>query len=306
MGLNLPVFHTTCFLFVFLASSSAVAQEQCPATGVAVQILGSGGPLAGTGRASSSYVLWVDGRSRVMVDAGGGSFLRVGESGVQLADLHLLALSHFHPDHVTGLPGILWLSQRLRQEPLRIAGPSGNAAYPPLNQFLSRLFHPEDGAFQTLSGTLGGPGRGARLNPVMIDVDMVGPTVILQEAGLTVRALPVPHANVPSLADRVEAQGVSVVFSGDQTGRDPAFVSFSSGASALVMHLAVSPTASGSALDFHATPESVGRVAANAEVEQLILSHLFVGDLEEGVAEVRTRYDGVVRVGEDLACYPVG
>ncbi len=306
MGLNRPVFHTTCFLFVFLASSSAVAQEQCPATGVAVQILGSGGPLAGTGRASSSYVLWVDGRSRVMVDAGGGSFLRVGESGVQLADLDLLALSHFHPDHVTGLPGILWLSQNLRQEPLRIAGPSGNAAYPPLNQFLSRLFDPEDGAFQTLSGTLGGPGRGARLDPVMVDVALAGSTVILQEAGLTVRALPVPHADVPSLAYRVEAQGVSVVFSGDQTGRDPAFVSFSRGASALVMHMAVSPTASGGALAFHATPESVGEVAANADVEQLILSHLFVGDLEEGVAEVRTRYDGVVRVGEDLACYPLG
>ncbi len=306
MGLNVRVFHTTCFLFFLVASSSAVAQEQCPATGVAVQILGSGGPLAGTGRASSSYAVWVDGRSRVMVDAGGGSFLRVGESGVQLADLDLLALSHFHPDHVTGLPGILWLSQRLRQEPLRIAGPSGNAAYPPLNQFLLRLFDPEDGAFQILSGTLGGPGRGARLDPVMVDVDLAGSTVILQEAGLTVRALPVPHADVPSLAYRVEAQGVSVVFSGDQTGRDPAFVSFSSGASALVMHLAVSPTASGGALDFHATPESVGEVAANADVEQLILSHLFVGDLEEGVAEVRTRYDGVVRVGEDLACYPVG
>ncbi len=306
MGLNLRVFHTTCFLFVFFASSCVVDQEQCPATGVAVQVLGSGGPRAGTGRASSSYVVWVDGRSRIMVDAGGGSFLRVGESGAQLADLDLLALSHFHPDHVSGLSAILWLSDGLRQEPLRIAGPSGNEAYPPLNLFLSRLFDPEAGAFQILGGTLGGPGRGVRLDPVMVDVEMAGSTVILQEAGLTVRALPVPHANVPSLAYRVEAQGVSVVFSGDQTGSDPAFVSFSRNASALVMHLAVSPTASGETLDFHATPDVVGQVAADADVEQLILSHLFVGDLEEGVTEVRTRYDGVVRVGEDLACYPVG
>ena len=98
-----------------------------------------------TGRASSSYVLWVDGRSRLMVDAGGGSFLRFGESGAQLADLDLLALSHFHPDHVSDLPAILW-GDRLRQEPLRIAGPSGNEAVPALNLFLSRLFDPEDGA----------------------------------------------------------------------------------------------------------------------------------------------------------------
>ena len=298
------VLHETLFLFA-LASSGVVAQTQCPSTGVAVQVLGSGGPLARTGRASSSYVLWVDGRSRLMVDAGGGSFLRFGESDAQLADLDLLALSHFHPDHVSDLPAILW-GDRLRQEPLRIAGPSGNEAVPALNLFLSRLFDPEDGAFQILSGTLGGPGSGALFDPVMVDVDRAGPMVILQEAGLTVRALPVPHANIPSLAYRAETQGVSVVFSGDQTGRDPAFVSFSRGASALVMHLAVSPTASGGRLDFHATPGVVGQIAADADVEQLILSHLFVGDLEEGVAEVRTRYPGVVRVGEDLACYPVG
>ena len=307
MGLKACVrlLHTTFFLSA-LASSGVAAQIQCPSTGVAVQILGSGGPLAGTGRASSSYVVWVDGRSRVMVDAGGGSFLRVGESGTQLADLDLLALSHFHPDHVSDLPATLWLSDRLRQEPLRIAGPSGNEAVPPLDLFLSRLFDRENGAFQLLSGTLGGPGRGVLLDPVMVDVDRGGPVRILQKAGVTVRALPVPHANIPSLAYRVEAQGVSVVFSGDQTGRDPAFVSFSRGASALVMHMAVSPTASGGTLDFHATPGVVGQIAADAGVEQLILSHLFVGDLEEGVAEVRTRYPGVVRVGEDLACYPVG
>ena len=298
------VLHETLFLFA-LASSGVVAQTQCPSTGVAVQVLGSGGPLARTGRASSSYVVWVDGRSRFMVDAGGGSFLRFGESGAQLADLDLLALSHFHPDHVSDLPAILW-GDRLRQEPLRIAGPSGNEAVPALNLFLSRLFDPEDGAFQILSGTLGGPGRGAPFDPVMVDVDRAGPMVILQEAGLTVLALPVPHANIPSLAYRVETQGVSVVFSGDQTGRDPAFVSFSRGASALVMHLAVSPAASGATLNVHATPEVVGQVAADADVEQLILSHLFVGDVAGGVAEVRARYDGFVRIADDLRCYPVG
>ena len=142
------------------ASSGVVAQSRCPSTGVAVQILGSGGPRAGTGRASASYLVWVDGRSRVMVDVGGGSFVRFGDSGAQLADLDLLAISHLHPDHLTDLPGLLWLSEGARQAPLRVAGPSGNDAFPPFPVFLSQLFDPERGAFQILSGTLGGSGRG--------------------------------------------------------------------------------------------------------------------------------------------------
>ena len=67
-----------------LSPQGIAGQVQCPSDGVAVQILGSGGPRAGTGRASASYLVWVDGRARVMVDAGGGSFVRFGESGARL------------------------------------------------------------------------------------------------------------------------------------------------------------------------------------------------------------------------------
>ena len=294
---------------VALAASGVAAQSQCPSTGVAIQILGSGGPRAGTGRASASYLVWVDGRSRVMVDAGGGSFVRFGEAGAQLADLDLLAISHFHPDHVTDLPGLLWLSDAVRQAPLRVAGPSGNDAFPPLPFFLSQLFDPEQGAFQILSGTLGGPGRGVLLDPVTVEVGRSGPRLILQERGLTVHALPVPHGNVPALAYRVEAQGTTIVFSSDQNGRDPRFVDFSREATALVMHLAVPPNRSGPVSNLHAPPATVGQVASDASVQQLILSHLFVhdrpADLDGSLAEIKSRYDGVVRVGEDLTCYPL-
>ena len=290
-----------------LTSSGVGAQSQCPSTGVAVQILGSGGPRAGTGRASASYLVWVDGRARVMVDVGGGSFVRFGESGAELADLDLLAISHLHPDHVTDLPGLLWLSDAARQAPLAIAGPSGSDGFPSLPFFLSQLFDPVRGAFQILSGTLGGPGRGVLLEPTTVDVARSGPMPILQERWVTVHALPVPHGNVPALAYRVAAQGTTVVFSSDQNGGDPRFVDFSRDATALVMHMAVAPT-TGPASDLHASPGTVGQVAADASVQQLILSHLFVHDgpedLEGALGEIGTRYTGAVRVGEDLACYP--
>jgi len=45
------------------------------AQSISLQILGSGGPEFSQ-RASSSYIIWVDGKVKVLVDAGGGAFLR--------------------------------------------------------------------------------------------------------------------------------------------------------------------------------------------------------------------------------------
>lgn len=287
-----------------------LAQEQCPSTGVAVQVLGSGGPRAGSNRASSSYLVWVDGRARVMVDAGGGSFVRFGESGARLSDLSLLAISHVHPDHTSGLPGLLWLSDMARSQALPLVGPSGAGDFPEITSFLGRLFDPDRGAFPALSGTVGGSGRGVLVEPRTIDVGSETPTVVLEQPDLAVDALPVPHGDVPALAYRVETGGVSVVFSSDQNGSDDRFVEFSRGATALVMHLAVPPSASDFALQLHATPERVGQIAAAAAPDHLVLSHLFgprgAAQLEDAVDEVRSAYDGVVHVSDDLACYSLG
>jgi hypothetical protein len=64
--------------FVVLAiSPQAFAACSGP---IAVQVLGSGGPDSNDARASSGYLLWLDGEARLLVDAGGGVFLRFGEA----------------------------------------------------------------------------------------------------------------------------------------------------------------------------------------------------------------------------------
>ena len=110
---------------VLVSANRASAQSACSSEPLAVQVLGSGGPNAGGARASTGYLVWRGGRAVVMVDAGGGTFLRFGEAGARLHDLSLLAISHLHPDHVSDLPALLWLSELARQQPLKIAGPTG-------------------------------------------------------------------------------------------------------------------------------------------------------------------------------------
>jgi hypothetical protein len=61
IGLTLPAFPF-----------GAWAQSCAPGPATA-QILGSGGPVASRERASSSYLLWVGGLARMLIDAGGGA-----------------------------------------------------------------------------------------------------------------------------------------------------------------------------------------------------------------------------------------
>ena len=65
------------------------------------------GPIADDARASTGYIVWIDGRSRVLVDTGGGTFLRFGEAGASFVDLDFVGLSHFHTDHSADFPALL-------------------------------------------------------------------------------------------------------------------------------------------------------------------------------------------------------
>jgi ribonuclease BN (tRNA processing enzyme) len=295
---------------VFAIPSGASAQS-CAAGPLTVQILGSGGPFINPERASASYLLWVGGQAKLLVDMGGGAYLRFGQSRAKTSDLALVAISHLHPDHISDLPAFLWLSNQVRTEPLPIvgpsagkgvAGPAGNDVAPDFPTFLSRLFDEKTGAFQVLGGTLGGRGNGVRLNVSVVDVMKAEPSMVFEGQGLKVTALGIPHANMPTLAYRVETSDGSIVFSSDQNGTDPKFVDFARNANVLIMHLAI---AAGATSPLHAAPAVVGRIAQEAGVKRLILSHITQFDLEAAIADVKKSYTGALTVGADLQCTSV-
>jgi ribonuclease BN (tRNA processing enzyme) len=298
-------FAIVSMLVLLLIPSNASAQS-CVGNPVAVQILGSGGPRANPDRASSSYVLWIGAQAKILVDMGGGAFLRFGQAQAKLSDLSLVAISHLHPDHVSDLPALLWLSHQARKDPLPIAGPSGNEVAPSFSTFLSRLFDEKTGAFQVLGPTLGATqgktGGGVRLEVGIVDVMKAEPSIVFDRQGVTVTALGIPHGDIPTLAYRVQTRDVSVVFSSDQTGTNPRFVEFAKGANVLVMHLNI---AAGATSPLHASPGVVGRVAQDAGVGRLIVSHISQFDLDAAIAELKKFYTGPLTIGADLQCTQV-
>ena len=276
-------------LLALLSIPSTALAQSCAANPVAVQILGSGGPRVNRDRASASYLIWIGAQARILVDMGGGAFPRFGQAQAKLSDLSLVAISHLHPDHVSDLPALLWLSHQARKDPLPIAGPSGKDVAPSFPMFLSRLFDEKNGAFQVLGPTLGATqgktGGGVRLDVGVVDVTKAEPSIVFDRQGVTVTALGIPHGNLPTLAYRVQTRDVSVVFSSDQTGTNPRFVEFAKGANVLVMHLNI---AAGATSPLHASPAVVGRVAQDAGVGRLIVSHIGPFDLDAAIAERRS------------------
>lgn len=287
-------------------SPSALAACSGP---VALQILGSGGPIAEGARAGSSALLWVDGRAVVLVDAGSGAFVRYGEAGARFEDHLAIAITHFHADHVADLDAILnsgGFSDRTADLP--IIGPSGSDYFPGITDHLRALFDPERGALRYLSGYLDGSEGKARLVPVeMASSDSAAVVLDDPTARLRITAIRVEHGVVPALGYLVEIRGKTIVFAGDQNAMSQDFVDALAGRrpDILVVHNVI-PEGEGQPRGLHRPPGSIGEMAAAVDPKMLVLSHNMQRALvrqQEGETAIRQHYRGPMAVADDLACF---
>lgn len=285
------------------------AAQSCGASGLAVQVLGSGGPESQDKRASTSYLIWQDGKARIILDAGGGSALRFGESGAQMSQPDVFLFSHFHIDHSSDFPALVfssWFEDRTR--PLLVYGPAGNEFMPSTTEFVHDMFSDPHGAFRYLS-ELVEPGTGGsyQLQPHNV-VAGSAPSLVFRNDTMTLYAVHVIHGGVPALAWRVEMGSKRIVFSGDTNGEGTGLTQLAMNADVLVAHNAVPEGATGVERHLHMPPSVIGTTAANAHVKELVLSHRMLrtlGKEGETEAEIRKRYAGPVLWANDLDCFPV-
>jgi ribonuclease Z len=87
-----------------------------------VIVLGSGTAISEEGHENTQLLIQQHERT-VLVDCGNSPLIRLKKAGIQFNQVTDLILTHFHPDHVGGLPGFLvesWLMGR--KNPLHIYG----------------------------------------------------------------------------------------------------------------------------------------------------------------------------------------
>lgn len=272
-----------------------------PAKKVTLQVLGSGGPELTDKRASASYLVWVDGKARFLIDFGGGASLRFEESGASVEDLDAILLTHLHIDHTSDLPALIkgaFFSERKRNLP--IYGPEGNDVMPATSAFVFRLFESGKGAWEYMGDFL--DGRAAfRLEPNDVP-DSRTPLPLFSENNISVEAVSVHHGPIPAVAYRINVGDKSITFSGDMNGSYHTLETLAKETTILVMHNAVPKGAAGVAAALHMTPETIGKIAAAANPKTLILSHRMMRTLGkelETISEIRKYYKGKIKFADD-------
>ena len=90
-----------------------------------VCLMGCGGSMPKPDRWLSSAILRLDGKS-VVIDCGEGTQLAMKEAGFAFKSVGIILITHFHADHVSGLPGfLLSMGNEGRVDPILIIGPRG-------------------------------------------------------------------------------------------------------------------------------------------------------------------------------------
>ena len=90
-----------------------------------VCLLGTGGMMPLPRRRLTALMARYNGKS-VLIDCGEGTQVGVKEKGWSFKPIDIICFTHFHADHIAGLPGLLLtMGNAERTQPLLIAGPKG-------------------------------------------------------------------------------------------------------------------------------------------------------------------------------------
>ena len=88
-------------------------------------LLGTAGMMPLPYRWLTSLMLRYNGSS-LLIDCGEGTQIAIREKGWSFRPIDIICITHFHGDHISGLPGILLaMSNSDRTEPLTMIGPKG-------------------------------------------------------------------------------------------------------------------------------------------------------------------------------------
>ncbi len=310
MGLQKLLVHGVALLALLGWRSAAVVFAQGAPNPLELIVLGSGGPGA-TGRAASSYLILLDGIPRILLDAGPGSFARLGEVKASLANTDVVLLTHLHIDHAGELPGLFKARAVSSAGPIvfNIWGPDGSheqgqgAYFPSTSRFLQLLFGP-NGAFAYLRDFSAPMTIHAHDIPAQIGPNEL-PQAIFKQAALTISAIAGHHGDAPAVIYRIDYGGKSVTFSGDIDAEGlPDLGRIAKNTDLLVFNSVVldRPDSPAILYTLHTPPRAIGELAKKANVHRVLLSHLSPATEESHdtiLKSIHQNFTGPVRIAED-------
>ena len=275
-------------------------------------ILGTaGGPTPKPNRFPAAYALVVD-DDVYLVDAGNGVAQQLARAGIGINRVRHIFISHHHSDHDADVGTVALLAWATNpQLPVSVWGPAPIRAQMAAYREYARF------DIDTRTADEGRPDFDAMTRVVEFNEE----GLLLDDGKVKVRCVRNLHPPIrESYALRFDTPDRSVAFSGDTT-YSPSVVALAKGADVLVHEVMYLPaldaliasepnakTLREHLLASHSTPEQVGRVATEAGVGTLVLSHFvpgwpMVAD-QTWLAEVRPHFSGRIVIAHDLMTLP--
>ena len=88
-------------------------------------LLGTGGMMPLPNRHLTSLMARYNGSS-ILIDCGEGTQVAIRKKGWSVHSIDVICITHFHGDHISGLPGLLLsMGNADRTEPVTVVGPKG-------------------------------------------------------------------------------------------------------------------------------------------------------------------------------------
>lgn len=276
--------------------------------GLEVVILGSkGGPRVG-GRSNPGYAFLVDGVPFV-VDCGPGVPQQLVKAGIALPSIRHILITHQHSDHNIEYGNTVYLawSAGLKGK-VRTYGP------PPLRRMTELFLELNE---TDIGIRIADEGK-LDLRTLIEPRDLAEPGLVYEDDKVKITSCLVNHPPVvPSFAYRFDTKDRSVVFSGDTTADDRLIelardadvliheVIYVPGVDRLVARVPNAATMREHLIASHTPTYDVGKVAKEARVRKLVLTHLVPGDdpaitEENWTEEARKDFGGEVVLAQDL------
>jgi len=242
-------------------------------------VTGSGTAPLRPERGPSGYILQVADQT-CLLDGGTGTLLKCLQAGVSYKEIDHLFYTHLHPDHTIDLIPFLFATKHtpgfVRTDNLQMFGPEG------LDTFLDKLLElygrsmVEDAEYEIILEELSDSKK--------------------RMPGFHFESKPMNHA-IPAIGYRFEADGKVLVYSGD-TDMCPEIVALARDADVLVLECSFPDEMK---VVGHLTPTEAGRIAAEARVKKLILTHLYPPCDERDIVSVCWKqFGGEIVVAEDF------
>lgn len=249
-------------------------------------VLGSGSCMVVQGgRTPSAYLLEVQ-DTVLMIDTGTGSTRNLPKIGTSVEELDAVVNTHRHPDHVSDLIPLVQdkivRSGSRDEQDIQLYGPEGHTNYVD-----TRLREEVPIGLDQFEDEFG-------FGLDILEIDQVS-----EVEGIALDSIEADHGpeDFRCLSLRFEAEGKEVVFTGD-TDYHEGLIDFAEGADLLITDCS-KPHEMKS--EGHMTGKESGELARKADVETLLLSHLYPEADEHGVREeAEEEFSGEVLVAEDL------